>query len=242
MGGQHSPGGSAVTLVARAWLGDPRHHDRGPHGRPRRPAPSGAEPGRDRTADRDRRRCRARGHGRCPAHRELARTLPRREPGRRRGARHQERHARAGGRAAPPSRDREPGLLRQVMLAPPGADQGNGYFPAATAVDATFGRDVDRPQGDRGSARPRDPRARDRDQRGVRVDVRSRGRRRPRARFVLSRADRARRGGRRARPARGSPGPVPDRRDRPSTPRPRRPGRHRRLPRPDAGVRPALPG
>ena len=31
------------------------------------------------------------------------------------------------------------GLLRQVMLAPPGADQGNGYFPAAAAVDRPSG-------------------------------------------------------------------------------------------------------
>jgi hypothetical protein len=36
------------------------------------------------------------------------------------------------------------GVLRQIMLAPPGADERSGYLPAAGAVDATFGRDVDR--------------------------------------------------------------------------------------------------
>jgi ABC-type lipoprotein release transport system permease subunit len=36
------------------------------------------------------------------------------------------------------------GVLRQVMLAPPGADERSGYLPAANAVDASFGRDVDR--------------------------------------------------------------------------------------------------
>src|SRR5688500_16059542 len=35
------------------------------------------------------------------------------------------------------------GMLRQVMLAPPGADERSGYLPAANAVDSSFGRDVD---------------------------------------------------------------------------------------------------
>ncbi len=38
------------------------------------------------------------------------------------------------------------GMLRQVMLAAPDADERGGYLPAAAAVDATFGRDVDRPR------------------------------------------------------------------------------------------------
>ena len=38
------------------------------------------------------------------------------------------------------------GVLRQIMLAPPGADDRGEYLPAANAVDASFGRDVDRPR------------------------------------------------------------------------------------------------
>jgi ABC-type lipoprotein release transport system permease subunit len=38
------------------------------------------------------------------------------------------------------------GVLRQIMLAPPGADERGGFIPAANAVDASFGRDVDRPR------------------------------------------------------------------------------------------------